>query len=99
LKTELKEKGLFFNERTQSHALKTLARRNILDNINSTLDGMLMNDLAKIILDQRTSQQNQTQSEYVYEPISTETDAETKKKILELIFKRRNEDGKPDRTY
>ena len=58
-----------------------------------------MNDLAKIILDQRASQQNQTQSEYVYEPISTEVDTETKKKILELIFKRRNEDGKPDRTY
>ena len=99
LKTELKEKGIFFNERVQSHAVKTLARRNILDNINSTLDGMLINDLAKIILDQRTSQQNQTQSEYVYEPISTEVDTETKKKILELIFKRRNEDGKPDRTY
>ena len=96
LKTELKEKGIFFNERTQSRALKTLARRNILHNIESAMNGTLMNDLAKIILDQRTSQQNQTQSEYVYEPISTEVDAETKKKILELIFKRRNEDGKPD---
>jgi len=99
LKTGLKEKGLFFNERTQSCALKTLARRNIDHNINSALDGTLMNDLAKIILDQRASQQNQTQSEYVYEPISTETDAEAKKKILELIFKRRDEDGKPDRNY
>jgi hypothetical protein len=63
------------------------------------MNGTLMNDLAKIILDRRASQQNQTQSEYVYEPISTEVDTETKKKILELIFKRRNEDGKPDRTY
>lgn len=99
LKTELKEKGLFFNERTQSHALKTLARRNILHNIESAMNRTLMNDLAKIILDRRASQQNQTQSEYVYEPISTEVDTETKKKILELIFKRRNEDGKPDRIY
>ena len=99
LKTELKEKGIFFNERTQSRALKTLARRNILHNIESAMNGMLMNDLAKIILDRRASQQNQTQSEYVYEPISTEVDTETKKKILELIFNRRNKDGKPDRTY
>jgi hypothetical protein len=63
------------------------------------MNGTLMNDLAKIILDRRASQQNQTQSEYVYEPISTEVDTETKKKILELIFKRRNEDGKPDRNH
>jgi len=99
LKAELKEKGLFFNERTQSRALKELARRNVLLNIESAMNGTLMNDLAKIILDRRASQQNQTQSEYVYEPISTEVDTETKKIILELIFKRRNEDGKPDRTY
>lgn len=99
LKVELKEKGLFFNERTQSCALKTLTRRNILLNIESALDGTLMNDLTKIILDQRASQQNQTHSEYVYEPISTEVDAEAKKKILELIFKRRDKGGKPDRTY
>ena len=96
LKTELKEKGIFFNERTQSRALKTLARGNTLHNIESAMNGTLINDLAKIILDQRTNQQNQTQSTFVYEPISTEVDAETKKKILELIFKRRNEDGKPD---
>jgi hypothetical protein len=99
LKTELKEKGIFFNERTQSCALKTLARRNILHNIESAMNGTLMNDLAKIILDRRASQQNQTQSEYVYEPISADVDTETRKKILELIFKRRNEDGKPDRNY
>ena len=99
LRAELKEKGLFFNERTQSRALKTLARRNIFLNLDSALDGTLMNDLAKIILDQRTSQQNDTKSEFVYETISPEVDAEAKKKILELIFKRRNEDGKPDRTY
>jgi len=99
LRAELKEKGLFFNERTQSRALKELARRNILLNIDSALDGTLVNDLAKIILNQRTNQQNQTQSVFVYEPISPEVDAEAKKKILELIFKRRNEDGKPDRNY
>jgi hypothetical protein len=99
LKTELIEKGLFFNSRTQSRALKTLARRNIDHSIDSSLDGTLMNDLAKIILDQRTSQQNQTKSEFVYEPISSEVDAETKSKIRELLFKRRNENGKPDRNY
>lgn len=99
LRTELKEKRLFFNERTQSRALKELARRNVLLNIDSALDRTLMNDLAKIILAQRTNQQNQTQSIFDYEPISPEVDAETKNKIRELLFKRRNENGKPDRNY
>ena len=99
LTTELKEKGLFFNERTQSRALKELARRNVLLNIDSALDGTLINDLAKIILDQRTNQQNQTKSEFVYESISPEADTEIKNTIRELLFKRRNEDGKPDRNH
>jgi hypothetical protein len=99
LRAELKEKGLFFNERTQSRALKELARRNVLLNIDSVLDGTLTNDLAKIILDHRTNQQNQTQSIFVCEPISPEVDTEAKNKIRELLFKRRNEDGKPDRNY
>lgn len=99
LRTELKDKGLFFNERTQSRALKELARRNVVLNIDSVLDGTLINDLAKIILDHRTNQQNQTQSIFVCEPISPEVDAEAKNKIRELIFKRRNENGKPDRNY
>ena len=96
LRAELKEKGLFFNGKTQSRALKTLARKNINRNIDSALDGTLMNDLVKIIFDQRSSQQNQSKSEFVYEPISSEVDAETKSKIRELLFKRRNENGKPD---
>jgi hypothetical protein len=99
LMTELKEKGLFFNDRTHSRALKTLARRNVLLNIDSTLDGTLINDLAKIILDQRTNQQYQTKSEFVYESISPEADTEIKNTIRELLFKRRNEDGKPDRNH
>ena len=55
LKTELKEKGLFFSDRPHSRALKKLARRNVLLNIDSALDGTLINDLAKIILEQRTN--------------------------------------------
>jgi hypothetical protein len=99
LTIELKEKGLFFNERTQSRALKKLARRNVLLNIDSALDGTLTNDLAKVILDQRNNQQNQTKSEFVYESISPEADTEIKNIIRELLFKRRNEDGKPDRNH
>jgi len=99
LTIELKEKGLFFNERTQSRALKKLARRNVLLNIDSALDGTLTNDLAKVILDQRNNQQNQTKSEFVYESISPEADTEIKNTIRELLFKRRNEDGKPDRNH
>ena len=99
LMTELKEKGLFFNERMQSRALKELARRNVLLNIDSALDGTLTNDLAKVILDQRNNQQNQTKSEFVYESISPEADTEIKNTIRELLFKRRNEDGKPDRNH
>jgi hypothetical protein len=99
LMTELKEKGLFFNERTQSRALKELARRNVLLNIDSALDGTLTNDLAKVILDQRNNQRNQTKSEFVYESISPEADTEIKNTIRELLFKRRNEDGKPDRNH
>jgi hypothetical protein len=98
LMTELKEKGLFFNERTQSRALKELARRNVLLNIDGALDGTLTNDLAKIILGKR-NKQNQTISEYVYEPISPEADTEIKNTIRELLFKRRNEDGKPNRNH
>jgi hypothetical protein len=98
LRTELKEKGLFFNDRTHSHALKELARRNVLRNIDSAIDGILINDLARIILDQRTNQQNQTNSEFVFEPISPEADTEIKNTIRELLFKRRN-DGKPDRNH
>ena len=97
LMTELKEKGLFFNERTQSRALKELARRNVLLNIDGALDGTLTNDLAKIILGKR-NKQNQTISEYVYEPISPEADTEIKNTIRELLFKRRNENGKPYRN-
>ena len=99
LMTELKGKGLFFNNRLYSRALKKLTRRNVLLNIDSALDGTLINDLAKIILDQRTNQQYQTKSEFVYQPISSEVDAETKSKIRELLFKRRNENGKPYRNY
>jgi hypothetical protein len=98
LTIELKEKGLFFNERTQSRALKELARRNVLLNIDSALDGTLTNDLAKIILGKR-NEQNQTTSEFVYESISPEADTEIKNTIRELLFKRRNEDGKPDRNH
>jgi hypothetical protein len=95
----LKGKGLFFNEKTQSRALKELARRNVLLNIDSAIDGTLINDLAKIILDQRTNQQNQTKSEFVYESISPEADTEIKRTIRELLFKGRNKDGKPDRNH
>jgi hypothetical protein len=98
LTIELKEKGLFFNERTQSRALKELARRNVLLNIDSALDGTLTSDLAKIILGKR-NEQNQTTSEFVYESISPEADTEIKNTIRELLFKRRNEDGKPDRNH
>ena len=89
---------MFFNERTQSRALKELARRNVLLNIDSALDGTLTSDLAKIILGKR-NEQNQTTSEFVYESISPEADTEIKNTIRELLFKRRNEDGKPDRNH
>jgi hypothetical protein len=58
-----------------------------------------VDDLARIILEQRTNQQNQTQSEFIYESISPEADTEIKNTIRELLFKRRNEDGKPDRNH
>jgi hypothetical protein len=98
LQAELKEKGLLFNQRTQSRAVKALARRNVFLNLDSALAGTLMSDLGKTVLEQRTRQQTGSQTTWVYEPISAEVEAEAKKRVLELLFRRRRENDKSDRS-
>jgi hypothetical protein len=89
LQSELKGKGISTSTRTLTHALKKLNRKNISQNIQNVLAGKLNQDLEKEVNEQEVKE-NQTQSQWVCEPVSPGDQRETEKRILELLFKRRS---------
>ncbi len=88
LQSQLREKNLRLNKRAFSRSLKALAKRGVFVNIDSALDGKLMDDLAVIAKEQSDAEENKTQSTWVNEPSSPEAESEAEKRVQEWLFRR-----------
>ena len=76
--------------------MKKLGRKNILQNTNDALDGNLIKNLHKIIIEQTAIEQNNTQSIWEFSPISPKETAEIEKSIREWLFRRNENDTGPN---
>ncbi len=88
LRAELKEKNLRLNNRALTHSLKALGRRGICLNIDSALEGRLMDELACIAEAQSAIEENKTQTTWINETSSPEAEAAAEKRVQEWLFRR-----------
>ncbi len=88
LQAELQEKNLRLNKRALSRSLKALDRRSVFLNIDSALEGRLVDDLRGIAEEQSAAEENKTHSTWVSETISPEAESEAEKRVMEWLYRR-----------
>ncbi len=92
LQSDISQNGVSPNKRMISRSLRRLGRKNILQNVDDTLGGKLIENLNKIISEQTTVEQNKTQSVWEFSPVSTGDNAEIEKSVRDWLFRRKNND-------